>query len=326
MEGCNKALDINNLSPVLISVYDRLDCLKNAIAYLKKNPLSKYTSLYIVSDYAYCNEHIEIIQEIREYINSLSGFKRVEGIFWDKNKGSFDSVFDAVSYIFSKYDRLIIFEDDILVSNRFLEYMNMALEFYKDDKRIMSIASHTHYKNIIYKSYPHDVYLLKMYSPWGSGIWKDRFESIDFSLSGVDKFLNDKEQLREFNSISRHMLPILLDMLQKGKKYGDVMVCFNMFKQKRFTLYPIKPLSVNRGWDGRGEHCGTDKYWQNQELVNDFCPKMLDNIKLDSKIAKNAYKAFYSFKRDLLEVALKKLRLYTLTRKIYKILKGDNNE
>ena len=139
---------MQKLAPVLITVYDRFDSLQNAISNLQKNELSKQTDLYIVSDYAYDVKHEEIINQIREYIKNIKGFKSVEGIFWDVNKGSFDSWYDATKYIFSKHDRLIIFEDDILVSNRFLEYMNTALDFYKDDKRIISIASHVHYKNI----------------------------------------------------------------------------------------------------------------------------------------------------------------------------------
>lgn len=315
-------IDINNLAPVLITVYDRFDCIQNAIDSLKKNDLAKYTDLYIASDYAYEDSHKPIIEEIRAYINSIKGFKKVEGIFWDKNKGSFDSCMDAINYIFSKYDKIITFEDDILVSNRFLEYMNKALDFYKDDTRIMSIASHTRDKDVTYKGYPYEVYLLRMYSPWGSAIWKDRFECIDYSLKDINEFLNNKQEIKRFNAISRHMLPLINDMLEKGKKYGDVIVCYNMFKMNKLTLYPIKPLSVNRGHDGRGEHCGKDEIWQNQQLVNDFCPQMIENPPLDSKIQKNVYKSFFSYKRDVIEVFLKKIGMYESVRYVYKKMKN----
>ncbi|RAX52730.1 hypothetical protein CCY99_07115 [Helicobacter sp. 16-1353] len=319
--------NLENLSPVLITVYDRLDSLQNAIISLKNNCLSQHTHLYIVSDYAYDESHKATIEQIRTFIKNISGFKKVEGIFWEKNKGSFDSVSDAIQYIFTKHNKIIVFEDDILLSNRFLEYMNLALDFYQNDKRIFSIASHTHYKPIIPKNYPYDVYLGKMYSPWGSAMWKDRYESIDYNLPGLAEFLSDKKQIKAFNSISKHMLPILKDMLEKNKKYGDVMNCYNMFKNQlnnkpyQFTLYPIKSLSVNRGFDGRGEHCGVDEIWQNQKLVDDFCPQMVENLELDSRIQKNLYKAYYSYKRDIIEPLLKKLGIYEFVRYIYKAIK-----
>lgn len=300
----------NNLAPVLITVYDRFDCLQNSIASLLTNKLCSQTELYIVSDHAYSKDREEIVSKIREYIISIKGFKKVEGIFWDYNKGSFDSSQDAIRYLFDKYDRLIAFEDDILVSNQFLDYMNEALEFYKDDLRIISIASHRNHKDVVPKNYPYEVFLLKMFSPWGVGIWKDRFESIDWSLEGMQDFLNDKKQIKAFNSISTHALPILLHMLENDKKYSDIMIHYNMFKKKKYTLFPIKPLSVNRGCDGRGEHCVADEELQNQPLTMDFLPKLTKDIQYDLELGKKHAKAFWSFRRDLLNPFLQKIHLY----------------
>lgn len=318
---------MESLAPVLVIVYDRLDSLQDAINSLKSNALAKHTDLYIVSDAPYKEEHQEAIAKVREYIHSISGFQKVEGIFWEKNKGSFQSGKDATDYILSKYDRLISLEDDIVVSNRFLEYMNNALSFYKDDKRIFSITSNLHYKkNIIPKNYPHEVFLLKMFNPWGNAIWKDRYENIDWKLEGLDSFLQNKKEISKMNKISTHLLPLLQDVCYKNKKYTDVMFCYNMFKKNQYTLYPIKALSVNRGHDGRGEHCGINENWQNQPLVLDFCPKMLKDIPYSPIVAKNIQRAFYSYKADLISPILKKLGIHKYLKNIFKILKGKTYE
>ncbi|MDO7253865.1 glycosyltransferase [Helicobacter cappadocius] len=312
---------MKSLAPVLVMVYDRLDSLQNAIESLKTNELAKYTDLYVVSDAAYKDEHEEIILKIREYIKTIKGFQKVKGICWEKNKGSFDSGKDAIEYIFSRYDRIISIEDDILVSNKFLEYMNNALEYYKDDKRIFSITSHIHHKkNLIPRNYPYEIFPIKMFNPWGTAIWKDRYESIDWSLGGIEEFLKNKQKIAEFNKISPHLFPLLQHMLMHNKKYTDVMICYDMFKNGKYTLYPIKPLSVNRGHDGRGEHCGKDKNWQNQKLEFDFSPKMVENIPYSPIIAKNISRAFFSYRSDLINPILKKLKIYTLLKTIYKFL------
>lgn len=311
----------DSLSPVLITVYDRLDCLINSINSLKTNSLAKQTDLFIVSDYAYKKEDENKIQKVREYIQNLEGFKSVEAINWNENQGSFDSCYNAMKYVFSKYDRLIIFEDDVIVANKFLEYMNNALNFYKDDKRIMSIAGHAHYKKVVPDDYKNEIYMLKMFSPWGSGIWKDRWEDIDYDIDKIKEFIKNKQEIKEFNKISRHMLTLINDMIGKGVKYGDVIICYNMFKQNKYTIYPIKPLAVNRGHDGRGEHCGEDKTWQKQQFTNDFCPKMVENLEPNPQINKKVYKLFYSYKRDVIEPLLKFLRIYKPVRFIYKKIK-----
>lgn len=318
---------MKSLAPVLVIVYDRLDSLQNAIASLKSNDLAKHTDLYVVSDAPYKDEHEETITKVREYINSINGFQKVEGIFWEKNKGSFQSGKDAMEYIFSKYNSMISLEDDIIVSNRFLEYMNNALSFYEDDKRIFSITSNLHYKkNIVPKNYPHDVFLIKMFNPWGNAIWKDRYEGIDWSLEGLDSFLQDKKEVSKINQISTHLLPLLQDVCYQNKKYTDVMFCYNMFKKNQYTLYPTKALSVNRGHDGRGEHCGINEDWQNQPLVLDFCPKMVKDIPYSPILAKNIRRAFYSYKDDFISPILKKLGLYHYLKSIYQVLKGKTHE
>lgn len=313
---------MKNLAPVLITVYDRLDSLKNAINYLKKNSLSKQTDLFIVSDYAYKIEHVNKIREIREYItNNITGFKKVEGIFWNYNKGSFQSFIDALKWILNSYEKIIFFEDDILVSNKFLEYMNHALDFYKDEKRIFSIASHVHYNKIVYNKYPYEIFLLEMFSPWGAATWKDRFYDIDFSSKNIKIFLDNKENIKKINNISMHMMPILKQMIDKKQKYGDVIICINMIQNNKYTIYPIKPLSVNRGHDGRGEHCGIDEIWQNQKLINNFCPKLVKNIQFDLKIKKNAYNAFYSYKNHLIIPILIKIGIYKYIKALINSLK-----
>ncbi|PAF53679.1 hypothetical protein BKH42_05005 [Helicobacter sp. 13S00482-2] len=314
---------MKNLAPVLVMVYDRLDSLENAINSLKTNKLANHTNLYVVSDAPYKNEHQEIITKIREYIKNISGFQKVEGIFWEKNKGSFDSGKDAMEYLFTKYDRVISIEDDILVSNKFLEYMNNALEFYKDDKRIFSITSHLHYKkNLIPKNYPYEIFLLKMFNPWGTAIWKDRYENIDWNLTGVKEFLENKHELAKFNSISPHLLPILKHMLDNDKKYTDLMICYNMFKTHQYTLYPTKTLSVNRGFDGRGEHCGEDKYWQNQPLVFDFSPKMIKDIPYSEVMGKIMHNAYFSYRTNMINPILKKLKIYRFLKIIYDLFRS----
>ncbi|PAF51945.1 glycosyl transferase [Helicobacter sp. 13S00477-4] len=320
---------IKNLAPVLISVYDRLDCLQNAIESLAKNTLAKQTDVFIVSDAPYSKEFEIPVQKVRDYIISLKKsfyFKNIEGIFWESNKGSFQSGRDAFDYLYSKYDRVISFEDDVIVSNEFLNYMNDALQLYQDDKRIISIASNTHYHKIVPKSYPYEVFLLKMYSPWGVGMWKDRYENIDWDLEGIQDFFKDKKQLKAFNSISRHLLPILEDTVKNNKKHADGIICYNMFQQNTFTLYPIKPLSVNRGYDGRGEHCDFNDNWQHQQLSQDFCPKLIKNIPYCEKIGENQAWAFYSYRRDFVHPILVKLKLLPLAKKIKILIKNPKKD
>lgn len=63
-------------APIIISVYDRLDHLKKCIESLQKNELACYSELYVISDAAYKEEHIPLIDAVRTYINGITGFKK----------------------------------------------------------------------------------------------------------------------------------------------------------------------------------------------------------------------------------------------------------
>lgn len=319
--------DINNLAPVLITVYDRAAHLENAINSLKLNSIAKYTCVYIVSDNYYRDEDKAKIATVRKYLDNLQKnhkFKELNILAWEENKGSHKSYTDAINLVFEKYDRAIIFEDDILVSNTFLDYMNNALEFYKDDKRIFSIASYLYDNKLIPKDYQHEVFLYGFYQPWGVGMWRDRSNLLDYSCPGIEEFFNNKEELKRFNSISPHAIHILRDMIEKNKIYGDACCCYHMFKHNLYTLYPVKTLSVNKGFDGSGEHCFNDDAIQNKELTLNYYPQFVKNIEPSAEIQANIAKYFSNFKYDKLVPFLKKIKVYTILRMTYRLLKGKN--
>lgn len=314
-------------APVLIQAYNRENHIKDALNSLAKNPLSKTTILYVAIDKAIKEEDSTSNQKVKELVEKFktkNNFLEFNILAWKTNKGSFKSYIDACEIIFKKYDKLIFFEDDIIVSNTFLNYMNDALNFYESDKRIFSIASYLYSESHIPKDYPHEVFLYGFFQPWGVGIWKDRFFSIDRECDGLKELFKNKEDLKRFNNIGPHIIHILRDMIQKNEHYHDVICCFNMFKKNQFTLYPSKSLSANRGFDGSGEHCYKDKVLQNVNFTNDFIPKMIKNIEPDLRIQNNIARSFYSFKYDTLEPILRKCKIYKISRMMFRILKAKN--
>ena len=61
---------------------------------------------------------------------------------------------------------MIVLEDDLVVSNDFIEYMNNALKYYKDKKNIWSISGYTFPMKALDK-YKNDVYIARSGCSWG---------------------------------------------------------------------------------------------------------------------------------------------------------------
>ena len=66
------------LSPIVLFVYNRLEHTRKTIEALQKNELAKDSELFVYSDGPKNEENIKKVNEVRKYINSIDGFKKVK--------------------------------------------------------------------------------------------------------------------------------------------------------------------------------------------------------------------------------------------------------
>lgn len=248
-------------APIVISVYDRLDHLKRCVESLLRNSYAPYSELYVISDAAYKEEHIFLIDEVRSYIKSITGFKKVYPVFRKTNMGGNKSILTAIHDILQVYDSFISLEDDIVVSNDFLRYMNEALVYYKEDKRIFSICGFK-IPFLLPKDYRADVYFYPCNSPWGIATWKDRWETVNHDyFDRYSELKKDRRKYKEFMSIGFYIKGILQADSRKEIVAGDLRVYYHMFQHGMCSVFPVVSKTQNWGFDGTGEHCGNKKVW-----------------------------------------------------------------
>lgn len=276
-----------NCTPVLIFTYTRLDSLKKVFNNLKKCDYSKETDVIVFSDgWKDDDTHIKV-NSVREYLDfqkNEKSFKSLSIIKSDINLGVDQSIINGVSKIIKDYERVIVLEDDILVSNTFLKYMNAALDYYQNEKRVFSIGAYC--PNIPINS--DNVFFFKRIESWGWGIWKDRWETIDWSLKDFDKLISSEKEIKKFNKGGND----LFEMLVANKEAWDLRACYTMYKNDVSTVYPPKSLVKNIGFDGDGTHFKQITHKYDVDLINDFLPKNIPFTE-NKRIEKNMYK-FYS--------------------------------
>ena len=123
------------LAPILLFVYNRPAHAKRAIEALLHNTLAAESELFIYSDAARSPEDCKSVNEVRSFIHSVNGFKKVHIIEREKNYGLARSIIDGVTTQVNAYGRTIVLEDDLVTAPYFLQFMNSALEMYKDVSR-----------------------------------------------------------------------------------------------------------------------------------------------------------------------------------------------
>ena len=248
-------------APIVISVYDRLEHLRRCVDSLKRNELASYSELYVISDAASKETDIPLIDAVRSYIRSIVGFKKVYPVFRKTNMGGNRSILTAFHDIFQIYDSFISLEDDIVVSEDFLQYMNDALVYYKEDKRIFSICGfNTPFK--LTESYKEYIYFYPCNSPWGIATWKDRWEAVNHDyFDRYSELKKDKQKYKEFTSVGFYIKGILQADSKKEIVASDLRVYYHMFQHHMCSVFPVVSKTQNWGFDGTGEHCGNKNAW-----------------------------------------------------------------
>lgn len=308
-----------NNAPILVSVYDRVSHFKECVESLKRCSLAEESDIYIVSDGPARLEDVDNVNAVREYINSIVGFKNIYKIFREDNMGVPSSINEVFNHVIKKYKKIIFMEDDIIVSSNFLKFINDGLDFYENDKRIYSISGYCPPINIP-AEYRHDIFLTHRFSPWGYGTWLDRNERIEISFENIDRCLKQEDDISRYRIIGND---VLISLLTWNKDYypGDYSICYQMVRNNLFCVTPVVSKTNNIGNDGSGVHCRRKNNFLNpildEGLQDDI---MIKDIQPDSNI-NNLIKRYYTtLKHDIKKVLYKADLLRFIPKSIYSLL------
>lgn len=170
----------NDLAPVCLFCYNRLYETKKTIEALKNNFLANQTDLFIFSDAPKTASQYEKVNELREFLHTIVGFKSITIKKYKVNNGLVKSIKKGVTQTLKKKGKVIVLEDDLITSRNFLDFMNKALDFYKLNNKIMSISGYSFplITNFFSKN---DVYMYPRFFSWGWATWEDRWETINWN-------------------------------------------------------------------------------------------------------------------------------------------------
>lgn len=183
-----------DLAPIVLFVYCRLSVTIKTINALKNNPESCDSDLYIYSDSAKNENSVKGVSDVRDYIRSITGFKNITIIERDKNWGLAKNLIDGITTIVNRYGKIVVLEDDTVVAPNFLEFMNNALVFYKDNDKIGTISAYNY--NI--KGLP-SVYLSRFGSCWGWATWSRAWSYFNADSSYLLEKIKKNNCIKEFN-------------------------------------------------------------------------------------------------------------------------------
>ena len=258
-----------NLAPIILFVYNRPEHTKKTVDALKLNHFASESSLFIFSDGNKNKNDKKSVDDVRDYISTVSGFKEINITISEKNIGLANSVISGVTEVIEKYGKAIVLEDDIVTSPFFLKFMNEALDFYADDKRIYSISGYN-FPIKIPKSYQHKIYISSRPSSWGWSTWKDRWDIVDWNLND-SKFLKNKKFINNLlDKAGKDLAPMLFKSLTGRISSWAVRFAYAQIKNEAYCVFPIKSLINNIGADSTGTNFNRSSNKYDIEFESEF--------------------------------------------------------
>jgi len=245
----------SDLAPIVLFVYNRPKHTKKTIDCLKRNYLAKSSELFIYSDAEKNKQHKIKVNEVREIINNISGFKKIKIIKRKKNYGLAKNIICGIDDIFNKYNKAIILEDDIETSKYFLKFMNTSLVKYKKNSNIWHISGWNYpisYKER--KKIKEEVFFWKVMNCWGWGTWRDRWKKYKKNPKQLMKNWDEKK-IKIFNLDGHYdFWKQVENNYNKTTNTWAIFWMTTIFEHNGYCLNPLTSYVFNSGNDNSGEN------------------------------------------------------------------------
>lgn len=240
-------------APITLFVYNRPEHTKKTVEALQKNLLASESDLFIFCDGPKNSEARIMNYEVRKYIKTIMGFKKIEIFEKEKNEGLANSIVAGVTKVVNEYGKVIVMEDDLASSPYFLQFMNEVLNQYESEERVISVHG---YLYPMEGSLP-ETFFLKHASSWGWATWKRGWDLFERDGGKLLEGLKKQHLLKKFNLNGAYNFSGMLERQIAGQTDSwAIRWNASSLVNDKLNLYPGRSLIQNIGQDGSGVHGG----------------------------------------------------------------------
>ena len=297
-------------APILLFVYNRPEHTRRCIESLLRNPLVSESNLFIYADGAKDCMQQEAVNEVRNYIRTLQGFKQITLIERSENWGLARNIIDGVTSQVNRYGKVIVLEDDLVVAPYFLTFMNEALEIYKDEPKVGHIQACDFTQD---PSLP-DTFLIKWTGSWGWATWDRAWKHFNPNGQELLHELESRKLTHTFDFNGKYGFTRMLRRQIEGKNNSwAIRWNASLFLKDILSLNVGRSLVQNEGFDGSGTNCGGGRLYASHLYLNHLPVTKISPIE-ENKEARQVFSKYYGRTNSFWAKAI---------RRIKRTLKGD---
>jgi hypothetical protein len=239
-------------APIAFFAYNRPEHTSQALESLSRCDGARESELFIYCDGPKGSKDEKAVSQVREIVKSHNWCGTVQVIEKEVNLGLAHSIIHGVTEIVNRYGRIIVLEDDLVLSPQFLNFMNDALDKYEDIQKVMHVSG---YMFPVRGKLP-ETFFYRATSCWGWATWKrawDKFEPDAKKL--LDKFEDEKQRWEFDIKGTKPYYKMLHEQTKKNTTAWAARWYASVFFSNGICLHPGISLVNNIGHDGTGIHC-----------------------------------------------------------------------
>lgn len=236
-------------APIVVFAYNRPDHLTACLESLSANPQAQASELTIYCDGSKSSEDPRNVQTVREIAHEWQSrdpnpFADIRIVEQPMNRGLANSVISGVSEVLSSHDRVIVVEDDLVVSPDFLSFMNQGLDLYEQETDVISVHG---FMYAVDTDLGQSVFL-RGADCWGWATWRRGWELYRSNSRVLLDELKQREDRKDFDFNGAFPYTKMLQEQAEGKIDSWAVRWYaSAFLADKLTLYPGKSLVINTG-------------------------------------------------------------------------------
>lgn len=235
----------NALAPIVLFAYNRPLHTQQVLDSLAGNAEAKDSVLYIYCDGIKSNPaqgDLNKIDAVRAIVKSENRFKEVIPVIAEENKGLENSIIDGVTNVINRHGKVIVLEDDLIISLFFIAYMNDSLDRYENNLAVGQIGACNFFA--CGKNYP-NYFFVPLPDCLGWATWKNRW---DFFNPNINELLlelkKNEDKVHIFNAYGAFdFMGMLYDQIKNKSTSWDVRWQAVCVLKGWLTLYPNPSMS-----------------------------------------------------------------------------------
>jgi len=242
------------LAPLALFVYRRTELLNTVLDALEACPEFLETPVFVYSDGAKNPKAEADVLTVRALVRGRlrPNMTLIEAA---ENKGLSRSIISGVSDLSKRYGRVIVMEDDLIVSPIILTWFNELLDRFESDERIMQISGHMFESADL--AARNQAIAFPMATSWGWATWARAWARFDEKATGWEVLQRDRALRRRFDLDGVYPYSRMLRRQMAGEiDSWAIRWNWSLFKAGGLTVFPPRSLVANDGLEGGATHPG----------------------------------------------------------------------